>query len=624
MLLGAGALRAQTPIAPSQNGMFFDDLRKRASQVRQGNTATEQGQVTGTAGTYDYSGGQYTGEPGELGQMPVDPYGRPIGTPGGGGTQPVTFARRLTGDYTRYTDYSGGASSHFTPNYVSDPFLGNRRNIKLGPVNIGLGFTGAVEYDDNITRVPGDTFTTDVNGRKIPLPKLSDFKATSFLNLDANYPLSEHNRLTFTTSLGMSYYFDHPEVSSTGKHFEWTVLPGSSLALDLKAGNVVFVIYDRLSVRPATQDNYQLDNRYVFGVVQNDFGIAANWAINSELSLSLNVSRSDSRAQQETDKKFDRTINSISGSLAWSPSGTWTAGLEGSYSKFDYIEDFNNDGSSASGGVFVVLPISNNTVIRAAGGIQHFQFDPPPSFSRTVTDQTLTDTQNQIDSVTQQIAALNVNSTDAATQQANQTQLASLQAQQTQLNNQLATQTAQKAKEDTTFNSHTLDSSTDKDDYYYNVTISNQLSARVNHQLSFGHETTLNTTSNYVTADYISYGLGVIVWRGARLTVSGYYEESKQSGGHLKEDINQYGFDVQFTHQLSEHLAASVGYHYGNVDSSDPTRSYVQNAYNASLIYQLNTKWNVALGYNFWTTDAVDHTQDFDQNRITLSTNYNF
>ena len=32
------------------------------------------------------------------------------------------------------------------------PFLGGRRNIRLGELNIGLGLTQAVEYNDNITR----------------------------------------------------------------------------------------------------------------------------------------------------------------------------------------------------------------------------------------------------------------------------------------------------------------------------------------------------------------------------------------------------------------------------------------------------------------------------------------
>ena len=58
-------------------------------------------------------------------------------------------------------------------------------------------------------------------------------------------------------------------MTTNGKQFDVQVLPGSSLAFDIKAGPVVFVLYDRMSVRPASNDQFALDNRDVFGVFQN-------------------------------------------------------------------------------------------------------------------------------------------------------------------------------------------------------------------------------------------------------------------------------------------------------------------------------------------------------------------
>ncbi len=191
-------------------------------------------------------------------------------------------------------------------------------NIRLGQLNIGLGLTEAVEYNDNITRAHDH--------------QLDDIISSTYLNIDANYQITAQNRLTLTTSIGLNHYFNHPEVSTNGKQFDVQILPGSSLAFDMKVGPVVFVLYDRMSVRPASQDQFALDQRDVFGVFQNDLGLAASWAINSKTNFSIDFNRSDAHALEQVDEIYNRTITSVSASLAFTPTGSWTVGLEGSYS----------------------------------------------------------------------------------------------------------------------------------------------------------------------------------------------------------------------------------------------------------------------------------------------------
>lgn len=616
----------QYNVAPSQTGMFFSDLRARSNQVRSG-TAVEQSQpagATGTAGIYDFSRdqGQYTGQP--IDQRDV---GTPIGGYGfsrdAGSGAPQTSSRRLSGDYSGYGGLYPSTGTFFAPAYVSDPFLGGKRNIKLGPVNIGLGLTGALEFNDNITRASGTVLPgaeKSATTAYVPGQKYSDLIGTAFLNIDANFAISQHSRLTLTTSMGINHYFEHPELSPQGKGRDFTILPGSSLAYDFKIGNVVFTFYDRISVRPGSNDNFSLDNHNLFGAWDNNVGLAMNWAINSTLNLSLNLSRTDSLAlEQNVNGQYDRHITSISASLAWTPSGTWTVGLESSYSWTEYAQNYNNNGTSNTLGVFVIVPISHNTNIRAAAGIQNFHFNAPPSFTRKVSGADLTATQDQITAVNNQLAAIpNANTAPLLATQA------SFQQQLTQLQNQLATQTIQKQRDDVTQASHTFDNTTDKSGYYYNATISNQLNARISQQLSFGHESSLNSTSNFTTADYVNYGVGIIAWHGARLTLSSYYEKSKESGGQFKEDIKQYGFDALLVHRLSDHMTVGLGYHYGDVMSDTANRSYKQNSYTLDLNYALTAKCNVGLGYRFWKTVAEVPTQSFDQKRYILSINYNF
>lgn len=651
ILLLAGSLHAQMGVAPSQTGMFFNDIRIRAEQVRTGmaNQANPAGSAMGVEGVYTFDESQYTGQPIDqraLGNpMGFDAIARQIGTPFAAGPGPTSYSRRLAGDHSGYNGPYPSTNTFFAPTYISDPFLAGRRNLKLGPVNIGLGLTGALEYNDNVLRAstfraptttPAPTLSTSstsaINSNPLTsttaaaaaFGKVSDFIGSAYVNIDANYAISQYNRITLTASVGVSQYFNHPELAQTPNGFNLTVLPGTSLAFDVKVGNMVFVLYDRMSVQPASRDAFALDNNDVFGSFQNDAGIGMNWAINSEWNLSLNFNRSDSIALQDFYKRYDRTVNSLSGSLAWTPMGTWTVGLESSVSRVDYRENFNNDGKTFSGGVFVIVPVTHNTIVRVAGGFQKFEFDLPPVFTRTVSDQDLTTTQATITSLNDQIAAINVNAATPAAAQAAQAQLASLQAQLTQAQTALTQQSATKSSEDTTFNSRSFDRTSSMNDYYYNVVISNQLNARIAQQLSFGHESSLNNTSNIVTADYLSYGIGIIAWRGSRFTVSGFYENADESGGNLREDTKQYGFDVNWTHRLSEFLTGAVGYHYGNTDSKLINRDYEQHSFTVNLSYQLNTKWNVGLGYQLWKTDAEDPTQTFTQNRIILSTNYNF
>ncbi|MCE9520640.1 MAG: hypothetical protein K8R87_13950 [Verrucomicrobia bacterium] len=621
---------AQVGVAPSQTGLFFNDIRVRADQVRNGPSSqyAPTRATTGTEGVYTFDQSQYTSQPNDRYGMPsvngYDDITRPVGT------TPNSNTRRVVGGGSGYNGAYPSTSTFFAPTYISDPFLSGRRNVKLGPVNIGLGLSGAVEYNDNILRASTHRSTTATTGTttdaNVPAlsGKISDYIGSAYLSVDLNYPITEYNSLSLTLGLGVSQYLEHPEYSGNRNGFELTVLPGSALVFNIKVGKVVFIFYDRMWVQPGSRDSFTLDNNYVFGTFQNDAGIGMNWAINSQLNLSLNFNRSDTFALQDIDKRYDRTVHSVSGSLAWTPTGTWTIGLEGSFSLIDYQQEFNNDGNTTSIGVFVVLPLTKNTVVRVAGGVQRFSFDSPPEFTRTVTDQDVASTQSSITNLNDQIAAINVRATDPAQVKAAQTQLASLQSQLSQAQDTLAQQTTTKSSEDTTFNSRSFDRSSDQNGYYYNVVISNQLNARISQHLAFGHETSLNNTSNLSTADYVSYGMGIIAWRGARISLNAYYEDTVQSGGNLREDLKQYGFDISLTHRLGEHLTGGIGYHYGNFDSALALRDYVQHSYTINLSYQLSSKWNVGLGYQFWKTIADNPNQSFTQNQIILSTNYNF
>lgn len=610
-------LQAQYGVSPSQTGMFFDDLRARA-ESRQKTGGTRQGE-----GVYDFSQDGFAIGPDGTPLGPLEDASRQVNQ-GYTATGSYIYSQRQAGDYTQYSGPYPSSGDFFAPAYTSDPFLGGKRNLKVGPVNVGLGLTSTFEYNDNVTR--SGTNATD------------DVIAGLYLNVSANYPISETNSLNISTAIGFDHYFMHPELSPYGEDFVLNVLPGSTISFDGKLGPVYYVIYDRMSVRPAVQNDFALSNTEIFGVFQNDAGIGAAWAINSGLNLSVNYMHSNAITLQDEDAKYDRNSDSIQASLAWSPSGTWTAGLEGSYTWIKYPEGYNNDGTLATAGAFFAMPVGNSTYFRVAGGIQSFEFEDPEVASTSTSLGAYNAVVKDRDALIAEEASLNKipAASLTASQVARLNRLPDLIGDK---NSDIAALEGLGARETASVNSRTNDSS-DLTDYYYNVTISNRLTSRISHALSFGHESALNTTSNYITADFVSYGVGIIAWRGSRLSLSGYYESAEESGDGvertgsleggdlattaLREDIDQWGMDAYLSHQFTSRLRGGVGYHYGVSESSQESRDYTQNSFNIDFSYLVSSKLSLSLGYRFFTTAADVDIYEFDQNRFVMSANYNF
>ena len=613
----ASTTHAQYGVSPSQTGMFFDDLRGKAD------SRNKKDQVQQGEGVYDYSdqaGYQGGAEGGADGNSVMHDASRQIAQ-GYNSNGTFVYSQRQSGDYTQYSGPYQSSSTFFAPTYTSDPFLGGRRNLKLGPVNVGFGLTGLVEFNDNINRSHDNP--------------VSDTIASAYLNISANYQLTQKSTLSLSTAIGFDHYFDHPELSPYGKDgMVVNVLPGSTIAIDGTIGPVYVVLYDRMSMRPAMQNDFTISSSNIFGVFQNDAGLGANWAINSKTSLSVNYAHSNAIGlgqDYENDDlnsptdvgRYDRSIDSIQASLSWTPNGVFTVGLEGGASYVSYPQQYNNDGVMSNIGAFFATPLGKSTSLRVGGGIQSFSFDAPPAFSGSLDDDAkrVASANARVTDINGQIAETNA---DATLTPAEKTaKVRSLNKQLAAANQGVTDAVDSQTSRTAEYNSNNRDTS-GLSDFYYNVTLSNRLNARISQALNFGHESALNATSNSITADYISYGMGIVAWSGSRVMLSTYYESAKESGGLEAEDIDQWGFDAYISHQLTTRLRFGVGYHYGVSDSNLEGRNYKQNAFNVDVNYALTRKMNVTAGYRFLTTSAEDSLFDFDQNRFVFSANYNF
>ncbi len=533
---------AQFGVSPSQTSNFFNDFRNRTSQMKKTAPAARSGDVV-----YDYEKGAYVSQEDQEGFQSLQQLlrsDRDISQPSvrSGST---AFAARSVGDYTTYSGQYSQALSYFAPTYTSDPFLSGKRNMKLGPVNIGLGLYQGFEYNSNVRRAA---------------TPVSDIISSTLLNISANYRVTQNNVLSLTAGIGVDHYFDHPELAAYGNgNYLMNILPGSTLAFDIKAGPVYITIYDRVSVRPATNNAFVGGNtNSSFGVFQNDFGIAANWQINSAWALALNLTNTLSKALGSNNEQFNRTMNSLHASLTNSPTATWVLGTEGGVSLLNYEQPTLNDATMFNWGMFVSVPLGKSTTVKLSGGVQIFDFKDP-----TV------------------LAPLGPGDT------------------------------------------------TDLDGYYYNLSFTNQLNARFTHTLTVGHESSINLASNFITADFVNYGLSMIAWKGGRFSLSGYYENAKPSFTNAafpgaQSDITQFGLDFYYTHQLTSKLRLGSGYHFGRADSVAVGGDADQHGFSVDLNYALSAKAGLNLGYRYFLTDTKQANNDSTQTRLIVGFNYNF
>lgn len=526
---------AQFGVSPSQTSSFFDDFRSRSKKMEESSAGYRTGDVV-----YDYESGTYTGV--KEGQMRPDDLlreAREISQPAIRSGS-AAFAARSVGDYTNYSGQYTAPTGYFAPTYVSDPFLSGKRNLKLGPVNVGLGLYTGFEYNSNVTRSKTNP--------------VSDYIGTLMLNIDANYRLTQNNVLSISTAVGFDHYFNHPELAPYGSgNYVLNVLPGSTIAFDVRAGPVYFTFYDRISVRPAVNNAFALNAQSIFGVFQNDAGMAMNWAINSKWALSVNYNNSISTAMEKRYNQFNRQIDSIQTVLTYSPQGTWAMGLEGGVSLLDYEQPVLNDAIMGNLGMFFRTQLGSTTFLRVSAGIQQFDFEKP--------------------SVPPPLGTGDFN---------------------------------------------------DLSDYYLNFSISNQINNRLSHVLSLGHESALNLTSNFITANFINYGMSIITSKGGRLSLTGFFEDARPSSPINQTDLIQYGFDTYYNHQITSKIRMGVGYHFGRTDSESPTGDFDQHAFNLDFTTALTQKASLNFGYRYFLTNAYNSSFDFQQHRVILGLNYNF
>jgi hypothetical protein len=460
----------------------------------------------------------------------------------------LSFAARNTGDYTNSAGQYIQSNGFFAPLASSDPFLNGRRNMRLGNVNLGFYAYQGFEYNSNIGRSAFNSTEA--------------ITSNTILGVDLSYQFTRTNRITLTTGFGFTEFLsgDNP-FGDAG--IGYNILPGTNLAFDFRVGPVSFTIYDRVSIQPLVNSNPGISNQQIFGMFQNDFGIGANWRINSALSFGLNYNFAVARSFDETFSGLDRDVHSLQGTLTYSPlKSRWSTGLEGGTSLITYKENYHNNGTTLNLGAFFGMSLTKNTNFRVSGGLQTMSFDNNLAVAGTTQDAddlsspyfTFT-LNNQINSRVTQTVSLGYESALSMTTNA----VTSFYA------NYGISLIAWRGSKITT------------SAYYESSEYTRGIQA--NDLVQYGFDINWNQRLNSRTSLNIGYHFGIL------------------------------DFDNSVIDPLN-----------GNINSANS----LQHGFNADLRYQLTQRTTCSLGYRYFTSEFDNSDFTFDQHRVTAAIEYNY
>ncbi len=233
-------------------------------------------------------------------------------------------------------------------------------NIKAGPVL--FNFTASVEgdYDDNIGLVNSGT--------------KSDFLITPEVGIQAQWPVTETNTLTLSTSLGYTKYLIHPQYDTS----HLLVSPDSALSFDIYTGNFKINVHDSFSYQQDPVEESALSNVVNFDRYENIAGIGVLWDLNKVI-LSLNYDHIDfiTTGIQTNNGSFVNntddlswSANQFSASAEFHESSTFVAGIEAAASRRDYFQ-FGGDYDQLSAGPYVKVQVTDNIKAQLSGGYEY-------------------------------------------------------------------------------------------------------------------------------------------------------------------------------------------------------------------------------------------------------------
>ncbi|MCI0539105.1 MAG: hypothetical protein L0Z50_28185 [Verrucomicrobiales bacterium] len=233
---------------------------------------------------------------------------------------------------------------------------GAPHNLRLGLATARLDSTLEIEWNDNVNFANSE--------------RQADLIFRPQMGIEAQWPVTEANRLTLSLQLGYTKYLDHAE------HDHLLVRPGSALSFDVFVGDWRFNLHEQLSYVQDPGLQGAVSNVAEFGGLSNLAGARGDWHL-KDLIVTLGFDHHTFISSNSRFSYLDRNSELFLGRITAQLKPEFSSGLEATASLTGYDQHLLNDNLSYSVGGFADWQLSPLLGIKPRVGLTSYSFDLP-------------------------------------------------------------------------------------------------------------------------------------------------------------------------------------------------------------------------------------------------------
>jgi predicted porin len=236
--------------------------------------------------------------------------------------------------------------------------------LRIGPVTFGVNFGYSLEASDNIRYA-----RTDRDADLIQRPTL---------DLGIDYQHSKQSKLNVKVQFGYDDYIEHSEFD------RFFVAPGSEVAYDIRIGDGVMTLYDRVDYSQDVATEGALSGVARLPRLENVVGLRSVWRINKWTwqagysHLNVFITEDGSGTGEPNFNYLERADEEFFGRVSYDIHPAVTAGIEVSGSLSDYVAPIQRDRHTVSAGPNLTWTAADALEISLRGGVAYTDFQPTP------------------------------------------------------------------------------------------------------------------------------------------------------------------------------------------------------------------------------------------------------
>ncbi len=233
--------------------------------------------------------------------------------------------------------------------------------VKLGDFKLLASATAGVDYNDNITLLHND-------------PK-SDVILRPMSQIDALWPITDLNSLSFSLGAGYEAYTQHSEYNRA------VITPGSQLGWDIFIKDFRLNLHDQFSYEQDPTANGEITGNSSYGGFYNTAGLSLMWDL-KDVTLSWGYDHSTFTSSSSKWEYLNRASD-----FGWFRSSfkvhpAVTTGLELSGGPTSYDSDLMNDNMTYSVGAFANWKVTKHITVEPRVGYYTYFFDSTGTSTR--------------------------------------------------------------------------------------------------------------------------------------------------------------------------------------------------------------------------------------------------